>query len=222
MKNGITDIKKKMNLTGAECLSDEELITIILGEKACSTLKDIARLSDSSAVTGETSILSPLLGTDQEAFRCFGMSLVPAMRLECVTELSKRLWKVSKTQRIIRTVQDIADLYMQDLRGKAEEYAYILLVNSKGRMIKSIMVGKGSCDSCSLSIRGIMKEVILNNASGFALIHNHPSGMVDPSSDDIALSKKLRDAADCLNVKMLDSIIIGDNIFCSLSEKGIL
>lgn len=216
------DIKGKARNYGAEVLSDEELLTVVLGQKACSTLKDIARLSDSAAESGKASILTPLLGTDQGAFRSFGMSVVPSIKLACIMELSKRLWKTSKDQRLIRTTQDVADLYMQDLRGKAEEYAYILLLNSKGRMIKSILVGKGSSDNCSLSIRGIMKEVILNNAAGFCLIHNHPSGMVDPSSDDIALSKKLMDAAEMMNVRMIDSIIIGDNTYCSLSEKGVI
>lgn len=219
---GEKELKGKARKYGAEALSDEELLAVVLGTKACCTLRDIARLSDSAAELGESSILSPLLGTDQEAYRHYGMSVIPAIKLACVTELSKRLWKVTNEKKYIRTVQDVADIYMQDLRGKAEEYAYILLVNSKGRMIKSAMIGKGSCDNCSVSIKGIMKEIILNNAAGFALIHNHPSGMTDPSSDDITLSKKLKEAAEVMNVKMIDSIIIGDNTYNSLAEKGII
>lgn len=216
------EVKVKARAYGAEALSDEELLTVVIGQKACCALKDIAKLSDSAAETGKASILSPLLGTDQGALRSFGMSFVSSIKLACIMELSRRLWKTSRDQRLIRTSQDVADLYMQDLRGKAEEYAYILLLNSKGRMIKSVMIGKGSCDSCALSIRGIMKEVVLNNAAGFVLIHNHPSGMVDPSNDDVALSKKLKDAAEVMNVRMIDSVIIGDNTYCALSEKGIL
>ena len=135
-------------------------------------------------------------------------------------ELFKRNLSGDEQKKSIRCSEDIFNL-MQSIVGDIEnEEVWVLLLNSKLKMIKRIRVASGGIDRAIVDVRIILKETIMNNAVALALIHNHPSGNERPSSDDDMITKQLVDAAKFLNVKMIDHLIIGKDKYYSYSDEG--
>lgn len=135
-------------------------------------------------------------------------------------ELFKRNLSGDEQKKSIRCSEDIFNL-MQSIVGNIEnEEVWVLLLNSKLKMIKRIRVASGGIDRAIVDVRIILKEAIMNNAVALALIHNHPSGNERPSSDDDMITKQLVDATKFLNVKMIDHLIIGKDKYYSYSDEG--
>ena len=219
---------EKMEAYGPKALSDSELLAIILktGTKEKSSLELAGEVlmqkgRDSSYEHGG---LRNLMECDPRDFRSIkGIGKVKSYQLASLAELSTRIWRLSKNEQLkITDIRSVVDYYRQDLIYLKHEEAYIMLVNSKGVFLHSEKVVIGSTDSAVMSIREIIRKAVSFGASGIILVHNHPSGMTEPSRDDIMLSKKLKEASELLNLKLVDSLIIGDGSYTSLSEKGIL
>ena len=219
---------EKMEAYGPKALSDSELLAIILktGTKEKSSLELAGEVlmqkgRDSSYEHGG---LRNLMECDPRDFRSIkGIGKVKSYQLASLAELSTRIWRLSKNEQLkITDIRSVVDYYRQDMIYLKHEEAYIMLVNSKGIFLHSEKVAIGSTDSAVMSIREIIRKAVSFGASGIILVHNHPSGMTEPSRDDIMLSKKLKEASELLNLKLVDSLIIGDGSYTSLSEKGIL
>lgn len=209
---------------GIEALSDKELLAIIIrtGTKGKSSVE----LADEilSINKGKRGLLN-LLGCSYSDFTSLrGLGEVKALQLACICELSKRISKI----RVLRdgTVVDsvfAASFYMEELRHLEYEVIYVMLVDVKGRLIKSVMASKGSATAAVTGIREILKIAISEgNAAGLYMVHNHPSGDTKPSFQDIRFSKALKSGAESLGLIFCDSIIIGDGEYSSLSQKGLI
>lgn len=195
----------KLHSYGSAVLSDSELLNIIFGSRT------ISRLT-----------IDMIFGQNEIGLSKLGLSRRQRDKIEAVKEFSQRWsrYKVSD-KKFIRDTRTVAEYY-SFLKEEPIEHAYCMFVNSKGVFIKSEEVSIGSTDSAVMSIREIIRRAIMSNSSGVVLVHNHPSGNFDPSPDDIQLSKRMKEAMEICNLKLVDSIIIGDNGYCSLSERGIL
>lgn len=107
------------------------------------------------------------------------------------------------------------------LRLKAEEYVYILAVNTKCHPVGVFLLTKGTIDRSLVSPREIFVRLFLCGANCFVMVHNHPSGDPTPSTDDMIMTKKLKECSTLVGVNFLDHIIIGDSYF-SFTDKGML
>ena len=219
---------EKMEAYGAKSLSDSELLAIILKtgtkEKSSIELAGEVLMQKGKNTCYEHGGLRNLMECDPRDFRSIkGIGKVKSYQLASLAELSTRIWRLSKNEQLkITDIRSVVDYYRQDMIYLKHEEAYIMLVNSKGVFLHSEKVAIGSTDSAVMSIREIIRKAVSFGASGIILVHNHPSGMTEPSRDDIMLSKKLKEASELLNLKLVDSLIIGDGSYTSLSEKGIL
>lgn len=111
------------------------------------------------------------------------------------------------------------DIYR--LNQKAEEYLYMLALNTKCNLVGVFLVTKGTADRSLVNPREIFVRLFLCGANCFVMVHNHPSGDPTPSTEDIHITKTIKECSALIGVHFLDHIIIGDT-YCSLSEKGIL
>lgn len=102
---------------------------------------------------------------------------------------------------------------------KAEEYGWILALNTRNRVVGIFEISHGTINEAPINPREIFCRLFLCNAVGFVLIHNHPSGYVDPSRPDFNITKRIKDTADLMGFVMLDHIIIGEDNYFSFSEK---
>jgi DNA repair protein RadC len=116
-----------------------------------------------------------------------------------------------------QVVYDFCRHYFKD---KDREYAIVLALDVKNQIIGINVVAVGTLDAALVHPREVFKFAILANASVIIFAHNHPTGNTDPSSDDITLTHKLNEAGELLQIKLLDSIIIGGaNVYSFATEK---
>lgn len=116
-------------------------------------------------------------------------------------------------------VYDLCTTYLE-MQAQTEEYVYCLYLTSKCRLIGLSEISHGTNNTSLAQPREIYRNALLCNASCVILVHNHPSGDSTPSREDLALWNKLRETGKMLGLEMLDSIIIGQNNYSSLRERG--
>lgn len=208
---------------GTAALSETELIGILLrsgipGKNSLELANEI--LSIDKGRDG----LSNLMCCDTSDFRKIkGLGKVKALQLECICELAKRIAKsITVRDKLMEGPQEAAAYFMETLRYLDHEVAYVYLTDSRNRLIRTVEIAKGSIDAAALSTREIIKSALQFSAAGFILVHNHPSGLCEPSSEDITFSRTLRDAGKLMNIRMTDSIIIGEGTYLSMREKGLI
>ena len=84
------------------------------------------------------------------------------------------------------------------------------------------LVGKGGCNRCPADPKEVYKSALLSNSSGMILVHNHPSGDVTPSAEDLMFARRIREGAHLLDLRLVDSVIIGDGAYLSMAQKQLL
>jgi len=124
-------------------------------------------------------------------------------------------YKISSPVRAYEAFKDMLELHQQ-----AEEVFAILTLDIKSNVTGVFEVSRGSISKSLVSPREVFKRAILNNACGIILGHNHPSGDITASDEDIKITEKLMEAGKIIGIKIVDHIIVGDNQYCSLKEEG--
>lgn len=104
----------------------------------------------------------------------------------------------------------------------AEEGSYMLAINTAGRAIGFFRIGAGSPDLCPMSIRSVFTRALLCGASSVILIHNHPSGNLEPSVDDIETTRRMIEAGNILEISVADHIIVSYEGYYSMRENDVL
>lgn len=107
-----------------------------------------------------------------------------------------------------------------ELSSEPEENLMMLTLSTKNTVTGVFTVSKGSLNNSIVHPREVYKRALLNNANSIMIFHNHPSGDPAPSREDIAITKRLEEAGKIIGIKLLDHLIIGDERFTSLREKG--
>lgn len=107
------------------------------------------------------------------------------------------------------------------LSEMAEEHSYMIAQNANCVPVGIFFMSKGTATNTLLNPREIYIRLLLSGATGFVLVHNHPSGNVTPSRDDMLCTERIKKVGDMIGIQLLDHIIVG-NGFCSFQEKGIL
>lgn len=110
--------------------------------------------------------------------------------------------------------------FMRELGEESSEFMYQLLMDTKHRVHGVYEVSKGGIDGCHVDPREVFKAALVTNSPAFALVHNHPSGVPDPSPADEALTRRIYEGAKLLDLDFTDSIIIGDGRYFSFHEAG--
>lgn len=123
-----------------------------------------------------------------------------------------------------KVVKMMCDVFQIHLR--AEEYVYLLSLDTKCKVLGIFEVGHGTVNACLLHTREIMIRNVLCGASAFIVVHNHPSGELSVSNDDISTTEQLKKAGELMGIHLLDHIIIGredeKEIYYSMAEHGLL
>ena len=123
-----------------------------------------------------------------------------------------------------KVVKMMCDVFQIHLR--AEEYVYLLSLDTKCKVLGIFEVGHGTVNACLLHTREIMIRNVLCGASAFIVAHNHPSGELSISRDDVSTTKKLYEAGELIGIHLLDHIIIGredaKETYYSMAEHGLL
>lgn len=118
--------------------------------------------------------------------------------------------KIKSTQDMVEYIKEIEQL---DLA--TEEIAILICLNTKNQIVAYSEIAKGGVDYCNIDLQTLFKTVLLANATKFILVHNHPSGNAEPSRNDRAITNRIKNASEILDITFLDHIVVGDNDFIS-------
>jgi DNA repair protein RadC len=207
---------------GAAALSTAELLSIVLGS-GCGNMSavDLARKilheyeSDLSKIA---QILPPIF---VEKFK--GVGPAKAVSIAACFELGKRARKPSaKNIRKINSSKDAFKIFSEDLSDAEFECFQMLLLTRANTIISKVMVSEGGLDSTTVDPKKIFKIAIDQRASKIIFAHNHPSGFLLPSEQDITTNDRLIAAGKMLDIAVIDHLIIGGDDFFSFSEQGLV
>ncbi len=209
---------------GAGALSDAELLAIILrtGTKGCPALSLAQKILERSDVRGEK--LNSLHHISvRELMEIPGIGEVKAVKVKCLAELAVRMARerVSSALKFDQP-STVADYYMERMRHEEKEIILLLLLDNKLKLIEEYMISLGTVRASILSAREVFVEAFKCRASNLMLLHNHPSGDPKPSSQDIVVTRKIKEAGELMDIPLVDHIILGDNRYISLKEKDLL
>lgn len=141
-------------------------------------------------------------------------------RLELVKEESHKY----EVETRISCPKDIYEVLTKVCRIQcnAEEVFILITLNIKNIVTGYFEVHRGTINTSLVHPREVFKRALLNNASDIMVAHNHPSGDPNPSKEDIQITERLKEAGNLLGINLLDHIIVGDDKYISLKEKGVL
>lgn len=211
--------RERLEKLGAGALNDAELIAILLrtglpGENAVQIGQ---RLLNS---------FGGLHGLHKASFEDLctqpGVGLAKAAQLKAAIELGRRMVRDHpEEQPAIHGPQDAADLVMYEMSALEQEELWVILLDTRNRVLKIESLYRGSLNSSQVRIGEVFKAAIKRNAAAIIVVHNHPSGDPTPSPDDIALTRAVIQAGKLMDVEVLDHLIIGLGRFVSLKERGL-
>ncbi len=211
--------REKLMNKGISVLSDAELIAILIGsgnkeETAVELARRILMDNDLNDL-GKLSI--------KELTKYKGIGEAKAIAIVAAIELGKRRKSFEVYEKkIIESTTDIFEYMYPVLCDLEHEEFWAIYMNNSGKIIKRQKIAQGGITSTTVDLRLIMKSSIENLAVSIIICHNHPSGNVMPSEEDIKLTKKIKEACNTLNIKLLDHLIISGNNRYSFYESGIL
>lgn len=212
---------EKCEQYGAENLTDAELLAVLLrtgtkGENSIQLAKRI--LHPDFAQEG---ILNIHQWSMEQLLQIRGIGKVKAIQILCLSELAKRLSKAEAQSGLnFSAPETIAQYYMEDMRHRKKEALKLLLLNMKTKLIGESELSLGTINTTLVSPREVFAEALRRNAAAVILLHNHPSGDPTPSREDVLATRRVIDAGKIIGIELLDHIIIGDNCFISLRDKG--
>ncbi|MEG1458888.1 MAG: DNA repair protein RadC [Acetivibrio sp.] len=214
---------EKLERYGAFALSDAELLAIIIRTGSRTERSVEVAIQVLSAHKEFPGLLGIRHLTLPELMKINGIGKVKAIQIHAVAELTKRMAKANMEDTLYFQSPDvIADYYMQDMRHLEVEKVVLLLLNSKSKRLQEIEISVGTVNSSLLSPREVFIEALRYGAVNIILVHNHPSGDPEPSSADLLITERIKEVGILIGIKLMDHVIIGDNKYISLKQKGFL
>lgn len=150
----------------------------------------------------------------------FKISEVPAKRVNIVSLKLVKESSLLYKERSVRSPEDGYQLMKLLLTDKDREHFIVASLDTKNQPVSINVCHIGSLNASIVHPREVMKSAILSNAASIIVGHNHPSGLPEPSKEDIEVTRRLAEAGKIIGIDVLDHIIVGDDSFISLKEKG--
>jgi DNA repair protein RadC len=208
-----------MMMHGASALSNAELLAILIGSGSAEesavelTRKILNDYHNNLNELGKASI--------DELCRYKGIGLAKAISILAASELGKRRKEESVKERIaILSSKDVYECFYPMMCDLPTEECWVLLLNQASKIIEKTKISAGGLSATAVDVRCILREALLKRASAIVLCHNHPSGNIRPSKEDDLLTRHVAQASECMDIRLVDHIILTDGAFYSYSDEG--
>lgn len=204
---------------GIGSLSNADLLALILrtgttGHPITSLCRDIMTLCDQKFLNLERK-------SRQELMQLDGIGEMKAQQVEAVMEIVRRYSSETIGDRVAVTQPDIVYNLMKPKIGNlAHEEMWVIFLNRANRVLGMMKVSEGGGTSTIFDVKRILRSVILAQAEGVILCHNHPSGNLHPSGPDDNITRKFQDACKVMEIRFLDHMIITTDGFYSYSNSS--
>ena len=209
--------REKMMQHGVAALSNAELLAILIGsgnteDSAVELMRKVlGDYRNSLSELGKTTI--------DELCRYKGIGPAKAITILAASEIGRRRLEPLERKQI-RCSKDIYDVFYPLMCDLPVEECWVLLLNQSSKIIDRICISRGGLASTQVDVRCILREALLKRAVSMVLCHNHPSGNTSPSRDDDRLTEALRRAAEVMNIRLLDHLVITDGGYYSYCDEG--
>jgi DNA repair protein RadC len=203
-----------------QALSDAELLAILFG----SGLRGVDVVSFSRNLLMQHGGLRGLLSLEPEKLRKIkGLGPAKIAALKAVSEISKRqACETAMKADPVREPSAVLKYLQLSMQDQPVEIFKVLFLDKANKITGESDLFRGTVDEAAVYPREIVRQAILKNATAVILVHNHPSGRVEPSPEDRELTRKVTAACSCVSIRVLDHIVIGDGRYYSFAEHGLL
>ena len=195
---------------GIDALSDAELLSLIL--RKCTYEQT------------EVGVALELLHKAGGLRQLFDLRDLPESQqvvLQAVREVGRRVLKQGMLgQNFVRSPQAVTDYLTASLRDLKREVFKVIFLDKGLKILAEKDMFFGTIDEAAVHPREVVREALFQNASSLVLVHNHPSGKVEPSREDYEITQKIKTACQTVSIRILDHIIIGENQYFSFSERS--
>jgi len=215
--------REKMRQQGAENLTTAELLALIIRTGDPGTRQSaidlgrelIARFDDNLRELGAADL------TEITAVK--GVGPAKATAIKAAFTLASR-FQARRLEHLDRftSPRQVFDYFHHEFRDRRKEYFLTLLLDGKNRIIRRVQISEGSLNQSIVHPREVFSPAVRESAAAMILVHNHPTGDPSPSGEDIAITRRLKEAGEIMGIKVLDHIIIGDGDYLSFVEKGLI
>ena len=214
---GEEKIKKEISVKGAENLTNQELLAVILsGDMGALTAANLLNAFNGNLVHLFCASVNQLMETD-------GIGFQESQKIKATFELTKRIAAYCEEDHPkIASKDDVTKLLAPHMMFLPQEEFRVMLLNAKQKLIRIETVSLGSLDKALVEPRDVFRPAITFNAASLVIVHNHPSGDTQPSEQDVLLTRELCMCGIILGIEVLDHIIIGVRDHVSFRERGLL
>ena len=122
----------------------------------------------------------------------------------------------------VRSADEVLDYLKHNLRDKNREVFLVIYLNGRNQILKMEELFEGTLSTSAVYPREVVKQALVNDAAALVFVHNHPSGNPNPSQDDLTITKKLKEAAQAIDVSVHDHLIIAGNDVYSFADHGLI
>jgi len=211
--------RERLARAGESALSTTELLAIILrtGVGGESVLNMATRLI--SRYGGLPGLARASLAELQSEK---GLGPAKTAQLKAALELGRRMLLAAPDERfVVRSPSDVAQLLMAEMAHLEQEHFRVLYLDTRNRLLGIETVYVGSLNASHIRVSEVFREAVKRNCAAIIVAHNHPSGDPTPSSEDVEVTRRLAAAGSLLDIEVLDHLIIGQQRFVSLRERGL-
>jgi DNA repair protein RadC len=210
--------REKLERVGAGGLGDNELLAIVLGHG----VPRASALELANAVLDAVGGLHGLArATTDDVRRVPGIGAARAAQLIAAVEAGRRTLVRARRDRVqFVAPRDAAEFLVPQFGTRPVEQFGVVLLDTKHRVLRTTLLSVGTLDASIVHPREVFRAATSAGAAALVLFHNHPSGDPTPSEDDVALTKRLVRAGDLMGIPVLDHVIVAENRFCSLKDRG--
>jgi len=213
--------REKLLKKGARSLSNSELLAILLrtGTPGVSAI-DLAR-----DLLKKFGTFRNMMHTDARDWQDFkGLGNAKIAHIQAALEIGKRFREdeTSSSKQKIKSSKDVVDILMPQLRDLKTEVFKVIHLDSSNRIINIEDTAIGTVNHAMPIVREIIHSALQKFAVSFICVHNHPSGNITPSAQDKRFTQELSSAAQLMNIKLLDHVIIGNNSYFSFEENKLI
>ncbi|HET90204.1 MAG TPA: JAB domain-containing protein [Chloroflexi bacterium] len=211
--------RERLEHAGEGALSTAELLAIILrtgmgGESVLNLAQRL--LSTYGGLPG----LARASFAELEAEK--GLGKAKTAQLKAALELGRRILLAAPEERfIVRSPSDVAQLLIAEMSHLDQEHFRVLYLDTRNRLLGIETVYVGSLNASHIRIGEVFREAVKRNCAAIIVAHNHPSGDPTPSPEDVQVTRQLVEAGELLGIEMLDHLVIGQQRFVSLRERGL-
>lgn len=208
--------REKIRKKGASCLSSQELIAAVLGSGGPG--RDVRVLArEIAGLIGE----EPDLVGYEDLAGIKGMGSAKSSQILACLELGRRYYSTSGRKPRINQPEDVLP-HVSFLSGKRQEHFIAITLNGANEIIETRTITMGLLNHSLVHPREVFADAITDRAASIICVHNHPSGTLDPSSQDIAITRQLAEAGSVVGIRLLDHLIVTDSGWLSMKERGLI